>query len=75
VLTDAGQVAIYDATNTTRGRRAMVRARCERAGFQVLFIEIRCDDPHIIVDAKARGEALLERPRGGGGAGGQAAET
>jgi broad specificity phosphatase PhoE len=26
----------------------MVRARCERAGFQVLFIEIRCDDPHII---------------------------
>jgi broad specificity phosphatase PhoE len=26
----------------------MVRARCERAGCQVLFIEIRCDDPHII---------------------------
>ena len=47
-LTDAGQVAIYDATNSTRRRRAMVHARCERAGFQVLFIEIRCDDPHII---------------------------
>jgi len=47
-LTDDGQVAIYDATNSTRARRAMVRARCERAGFQVLFIEIRCDDPHII---------------------------
>jgi broad specificity phosphatase PhoE/predicted kinase len=47
-LTDDGQVAIYDATNTTRARRTMVRARCERAGFQVLFIEIRCDDPHII---------------------------
>ena len=47
-LTDDGQVAVYDATNTTRARRAMVRARCERAGFQVLFIEIRCDDPHII---------------------------
>jgi len=47
-LTDEGQVAIYDATNTTRARRAMVRARCERAGFQVLFIEIRCDDPTII---------------------------
>jgi broad specificity phosphatase PhoE/predicted kinase len=47
-LTDDGQVAIYDATNTTRARRAMVHARCERAGFQVLFIEIRCDDPHII---------------------------
>jgi len=26
----------------------MVHARCERAGFQVLFSEIRCDDPHII---------------------------
>jgi broad specificity phosphatase PhoE/predicted kinase len=47
-LTDAGQVAIYDATNSTCARRTMVRARCERAGFQVLFIEIRCDDPHII---------------------------
>jgi broad specificity phosphatase PhoE len=47
-LTDHGQVAIYDATNTTRARRTMVRARCEHAGFQVLFIEIRCDDPHII---------------------------
>jgi broad specificity phosphatase PhoE/predicted kinase len=47
-LTDDGQVAIYDATNTTRARRAMVRTRCERAGFQTLFIEIRCDDPHII---------------------------
>jgi broad specificity phosphatase PhoE/predicted kinase len=43
-----GQVAIYDATNTTRARRAMVRTRCERAGFQVLFIEIRCDEPHLI---------------------------
>ncbi len=47
-LTDDGQVAIYDATNSTRARRAMVRARCERAGFQVLFIEIRCDDPDLI---------------------------
>jgi len=47
-LTDAGQVAIYDATNSTCARRTMVRARCERAGFQVLFIELRCDDPHII---------------------------
>jgi broad specificity phosphatase PhoE/predicted kinase len=47
-LEDQGQVAVYDATNTTRERRAMVRARCEQAGFQVLFIEIRCDDPSVI---------------------------
>ena len=47
-LTDDGQVAIYDATNTTRARRTMVRARCEEAGFQVLFIEMRCDDADVI---------------------------
>jgi broad specificity phosphatase PhoE len=43
-----GQVAIYDATNTTRARRAMVRERCQQAGCQVLFVEILCDDPTII---------------------------
>ncbi len=43
-----GQVAVYDATNSTLQRRAMVRRRCEQAGFQVLFIEILCDDPSII---------------------------
>lgn len=47
-LADHGQVGIYDATNSTRERRAMVRERCERAGLQVLFVEIRCDDPRII---------------------------
>jgi hypothetical protein len=26
----------------------MVRARCECAGFQVLLIEVRRDDPHIV---------------------------
>jgi broad specificity phosphatase PhoE/predicted kinase len=56
-LTDDGQVAIYDATNTTRARRSMVHARCERAGFQVLFIEIRCDDPDI-VEANIRSTKL-----------------
>ncbi len=29
-LAAEGEVAIYDATNTTRARRAMVRARCEQ---------------------------------------------
>jgi broad specificity phosphatase PhoE/predicted kinase len=56
-LTEDGQVAIYDATNTTRARRAMVRGRCERAGVQVLFIEIRCDDPTII-EANIRSNKL-----------------
>lgn len=47
-LNSDGQVAIYDATNSTLARRAMVRARCEQAGLQVLFIEMHCDDPAII---------------------------
>lgn len=47
-LAHEGQVAIYDATNSTFERRATVRERCEQAGCQVLFIEIRCDDPDII---------------------------
>jgi broad specificity phosphatase PhoE/predicted kinase len=49
-LTSEGDVAIYDATNSTRERRAMVKQRCEAAGVQVLFVEIACDDPDIIED-------------------------
>ena len=41
-------VGIYDATNTTHERRAMVRARCEREGVDVLFVESVCDDDAII---------------------------
>lgn len=47
-LSEKGDVAIYDATNSTVERRSAVRERCEAAGFQVLFIEIVCDDPSII---------------------------
>ncbi len=43
-----GGVGIYDATNTTHERRAMVRARCEREGVDVLFVESVCDDDAII---------------------------
>ena len=56
-------MAIYDATNTTRARRAMVRARCERAGFQVLFIEIHCDDPHVIEANIREHQAVVARLR------------
>jgi len=47
-LATTGHVGIYDATNSTVERRRMVRTRCEQSGFQVLFIEISCDDPAII---------------------------
>lgn len=43
-----GQIAIYDATNTTKKRRAVLRTRCEERGLRVAFIEIICDDPEII---------------------------
>jgi broad specificity phosphatase PhoE len=43
-----GEVAIYDATNTTRTRRQMVREGCEYAGVKVIFVETMCDDPAII---------------------------
>ncbi len=41
-------VAILDATNSTRERRAWVRQRCEAAGAQVQFIELIHDDPAVI---------------------------
>ena len=47
-LDKEGDVAIYDATNTTVSRRAMVRQQCEKAGFEVLFIELVCTDPSIL---------------------------
>lgn len=43
-----GHIGIYDATNNSRARRAMVRERLEGAGCRVLFIETICDDPAII---------------------------
>lgn len=43
-----GDVAIYDATNSTRERRRMVLQRCAAAGLQVLFVESITDDPRIV---------------------------
>lgn len=47
-LSTHGEVGIYDATNSTRERRDDVQKRCIAAGYQVLFIEIVCDDPQLI---------------------------
>src|SRR5882724_13107393 len=43
-----GEVGIYDATNTERSRRDVIRQRCEAAGVSVLFVETICDDQSII---------------------------
>src|SRR6478735_231674 len=57
-LRAGGDIGIYDATNSTRERRRMVRERCEAAGVQVVFIESICNDLSIIEanvrDLKAR---------------------
>ncbi len=45
---DRGQIGIYDATNTTRKRRAEIRERCEAAGLKVAFVETICDDRAVI---------------------------
>ncbi len=52
-----GQIGIYDATNTTRERRAMIRDRCEAAGLRVAFIETICDD-EAVIDRNVRNTKL-----------------
>jgi broad specificity phosphatase PhoE/predicted kinase len=52
-----GEVGIYDATNTERARRDVIRERCARAGVKVVFVETICDDENII-DANIRRNKL-----------------
>jgi broad specificity phosphatase PhoE/predicted kinase len=47
-LNEGGDVAIYDATNSTRARRELVRARCAAAGLEVVFVESICTDASIV---------------------------
>src|SRR5258708_10692129 len=39
-----GEVGIYDAANTERSRRDVIRQKCAQAGVEVLFVETICDD-------------------------------
>ncbi|HEX4449069.1 MAG TPA: 6-phosphofructo-2-kinase/fructose-2,6-bisphosphatase [Polyangiaceae bacterium] len=47
-LAGEGDIAIYDATNSTRERRELVRARCSEAGYDVVFVESTCTDATIV---------------------------
>ncbi|XP_039272753.2 6-phosphofructo-2-kinase/fructose-2,6-bisphosphatase 1-like isoform X1 [Styela clava] len=47
-LTTVGQIAVYDATNTTAGRRRIILDFAREWGFKVFFIESLCDDPSVI---------------------------
>lgn len=48
-LNDDGEVAVFDATNSTKDRRAMIREIVvDKMGFKLFFVESICDDPQII---------------------------
>lgn len=59
-MRDGGEVAIYDATNSERSRRALVAERCAQAGVQVVFVESVCEDATVI-EANVR-ETKLRSP-------------
>jgi 6-phosphofructo-2-kinase/fructose-2,6-biphosphatase 2 len=44
-----GHVGVLDATNSTKHRRAWIKERCEAKGYQVLFVESRCDDEKLVL--------------------------
>ncbi|KAJ1551262.1 Fructose-2,6-bisphosphatase, partial [Cladochytrium tenue] len=43
------RVAIYDATNSTRSRRAAIVERCELAGIPVMFVEMICEKQDVVM--------------------------
>ncbi|XP_030624712.1 6-phosphofructo-2-kinase/fructose-2,6-bisphosphatase isoform X8 [Chanos chanos] len=45
-----GQVAVFDATNTTRERREVILSFAKENGYKVFFVESLCDDPEIIAE-------------------------
>jgi len=59
-LRGEGRVAIYDATNTTRGRRDAIRARAAAEDRDLLFVEIVNREPEVI-EANVR-ETKLSSP-------------
>mmetsp|Transcript_67586 Transcript_67586/g.174075 ORF Transcript_67586/g.174075 Transcript_67586/m.174075 type:complete len:644 (-) Transcript_67586:37-1968(-) len=50
-LDKGGDVAIFDATNTTNERREMIieHSRLKGRKYRVVFIEIICDDPEVLM--------------------------
>ncbi|KAI5310881.1 Fructose-2,6-bisphosphatase [Ascosphaera atra] len=48
--TTNGQVAILDATNSTKTRRRWIHDRCAAAGIETLFVESKCDDEQVIMN-------------------------
>uniref|UniRef100_A0A8C2ATN3 6-phosphofructo-2-kinase/fructose-2,6-biphosphatase 4b n=1 Tax=Cyprinus carpio TaxID=7962 RepID=A0A8C2ATN3_CYPCA len=47
---EEGHVAVFDATNTTRERRATIMRFAEQNGYKVFFVESVCEDPRVIAE-------------------------
>lgn len=48
-LESGGEVAVFDATNSTRDRRKVIKEIVvDKMGFKLFFVESVCDDPGII---------------------------
>ncbi|XP_055703557.1 6-phosphofructo-2-kinase/fructose-2,6-bisphosphatase 1-like isoform X1 [Phlebotomus papatasi] len=48
-LNSGGEVAVFDATNSTKERRKMIRSIVvDKMGYKLFFVESICDDPRII---------------------------
>ncbi|KAL4623791.1 6-phosphofructo-2-kinase/fructose-2,6-bisphosphatase 2-like isoform X1 [Arapaima gigas] len=45
---EGGQIAVFDATNTTRERRDLILDFAKDNAFKVFFVESVCDDPEVI---------------------------
>lgn len=49
LMEESGEVAVYDATNTTYTRRQMIYDTVvEKYGFKLFFVESICEDPSIV---------------------------
>ncbi|XP_037701223.1 6-phosphofructo-2-kinase/fructose-2,6-bisphosphatase 3 isoform X2 [Choloepus didactylus] len=48
LMEEGGQIAVFDATNTTRERRHMILHFAKENDFKVFFIESVCDDPTVV---------------------------
>uniref|UniRef100_A0A8C5I2Z3 6-phosphofructo-2-kinase/fructose-2,6-bisphosphatase 2 n=1 Tax=Gouania willdenowi TaxID=441366 RepID=A0A8C5I2Z3_GOUWI len=47
---DGGQIAVFDATNTTRERRELILNFAKENAYKVFFVESLCDDPDVIAE-------------------------
>uniref|UniRef100_A0A3Q3F2G4 6-phosphofructo-2-kinase/fructose-2,6-bisphosphatase 2 n=1 Tax=Labrus bergylta TaxID=56723 RepID=A0A3Q3F2G4_9LABR len=64
---EGGQIAVFDATNTTRERRELILNFAKDNAYKVFFVESVCDDPEVIatniLDVKVSSPDYPERDR------------